>query len=460
MTLLEAPPIAATDTISPIQISTIHISPSGAPGKVFDFGNNMAGFARMRTAVALPPGTVVTLKYGEVLKSDGSVSLPWGDGPGINNANQTDQYTFRGEAEGEEFTPSFTYHGFRYVQVDGLPASFEVDSSFLTALFVRTAIARSGDVHFGPAPPNNASSYRFGILNEIQSAIVQTQKSNVHSHPTDCPQREKRGWTGDGQVTSGTCALNFDAVAMYSTWLQSMEDSATIGCALAPKAPAFPQPECFECCNPKKRAFGCDYTGLPSKGGFTDVQGSVADVVPYMHVGGWPGVTSPRTSLLPHPSRIMQSRHISPRPSLLSPCNLAISLLPCPFLTFDVVAFYACAVWWPGDPSWGIAGATIPYEVVCDHDNLITPIHRCLRSPSTATTGYISPSIAPPLPTSHPPPPPMLTPRLQSHVSTDGRLRRPHLRRALLLLGQGCRRLHGPQRRSRPRRRGGLRLLW
>jgi alpha-L-rhamnosidase len=311
-TLLEAPPIAATNAISPVNISTLGRTPTSY---VFDFGNNMAGFARMQTAVALPPGTVVTLKYGEVLTSSGSVSLPWGDGPGINQANQTDQYTFRGEA-GESFTPSFTYHGFRYVQVDGLPDGVAVDARFLTALFVRTAIRRSGDVHFGPRPhaADAAAGYPFAILNEIQAAVVQTQASNVHSHPTDCPQREKRGWTGDGQVTSGQCALNFDATATYAQWLQSMEDSAAIGCALAPQTPAFPQPACFECCDPSKPAFGCDYTGLPpggTGGGFSAVAGSVADVVPYMHVGGW-----------------------------------------------------------PGDPSWGIAGATIPWEVMAASGDL------------------------------------------------------------------------------------------
>ena len=313
MSLLLSPPMAATDEIPPANVTRLAGSadPDGARPFVFDFGNNMAGFTRMRSATGLPPGTIATLKYGEVLNKDGSVSQPWGHGPGINQANQTDRYTFRGEP-GETFTPSFTYHGFRYVQVEGLPGDIVPTASFLTALFVRTAIPRSGHVEFGgargAAQHPAGSTYRYQILNEIQRAIVQTQASNVHSHPTDCPQREKRGWTGDGQVTAGQCALNFDSGAMYATWLQSMVDSAAVGCALAPKTPAFPQPAVFECCDPSHPAFGCDYTGLPPgglHGGFSEAQGSVADVVPYMHVGGW-----------------------------------------------------------PGDPSWGIAGATIPWEVM------------------------------------------------------------------------------------------------
>ena len=89
----------------------------------------------------------------------------------------------RSDDGGETFTPSFTYHGFRYVQVEGLPESYVPDHTFLTALFVRTAMPRSGRVEFGE---------RYSILNQIQAAIVQTQASNVHAHPTDCPQREKR----------------------------------------------------------------------------------------------------------------------------------------------------------------------------------------------------------------------------------------------------------------------------
>ena len=188
---------------------------AAAHAYVFDFGQNMAGFARMTSAAALPAGTTVTLRYGEVLKADGSVSQPWGSGAGINQANQTDRYTFRGEA-GESWTPSFTYHGFRYVQVEGLPTA--PDASLLTALFVRTAMARSGRVAFGPG---GEGAYPHDILNEIQAAIVITQASNVHAHPTDCPQREKRGWTGDSQVTSGQASLNFDTAAMYATWLQA-----------------------------------------------------------------------------------------------------------------------------------------------------------------------------------------------------------------------------------------------
>ena len=321
-TLLGAPPMAATDTYVSRSVTRVRTAGggTGSTAFVFDFGVNMAGFACLVLHEVVPAGTALTLKYGEVLHKNGTVSLPWGSGPGINQANQTDRYYARGQA-GEVFTPAFTYHGYRYVQLEGLPESIVPVGTLpnttlltLTALLVRTAMAHTGAVRFGQSTlPNalggaaGAERHEYEILNEIQAAIVATQQSNVHSHPTDCPQREKRGWTGDAQVTSGAASLNFDTEAMYAQWLQSMQDSSTLGCALAPDTPSFPQPQQFECCTPAHQAFGCDYTGLPPGGlggGFNETRGSIADVVPYMAVGGW-----------------------------------------------------------PGDPSWGIAGAIIPWEV-------------------------------------------------------------------------------------------------
>ena len=125
-------------------------------------------------------------------------------------------------------------------------------------------------------------------LNSIQKAIVQTQLSNLHFHPTDCPQREKRGWTGDAQFTSRQASLNFDMTLLYRNWLQTMVDHNYVGCALNGATPVFPQANIDACCYSKHHKFGCDYTGIPN-GVFSDVRGSVADVVPYMGVGGWPG---------------------------------------------------------------------------------------------------------------------------------------------------------------------------
>jgi len=292
---------------------------------VFDFGQNMAGMGSLR----LPAATVVAadgllLKYGEKLNADGSVNQPWcaGSGPdchcdGINCANQTDYYIpDRSMTVAQGFTPSFTYHGFRYVQVEGLAADFVPTDDFRAALFVHTAVPPTGKVHFNES---------WDILNKIQTAILYTQQSNLHSHPTDCPTRsvvffymaeldmvhdfnafchmraqymtdttaslycrEKRGWTGDSQLTSAEASLNFDMKLLYGNWLRTMRDHSDVGCVTHGQSPVFPQSNIDVCCDPTKPTFGCDYTGVPG-GSFKNTSGAVADVVPFTYVGGWPG---------------------------------------------------------------------------------------------------------------------------------------------------------------------------
>lgn len=156
---------------------------------------------------------------------------------GINCANQTDEFTLAGLGKDEVFTPRFTYHGFRYVQVEGLVA--EPDNDTLVALFIHSDIPKRGNVHFG-----------MDILNRIQSMYEYTQLSNVHFHPTDCPQREKRGWTGDAQVTAGGATLNFDTSSFYAQWLQTFADHQLVNCAKANKQPTFPQANKDICCDP------------------------------------------------------------------------------------------------------------------------------------------------------------------------------------------------------------------
>ena len=122
----------------------------------------------------------------------------------------------------------------------GLAANFTPTSAALTGLFVHSAVRTTGDVTF--AHP---------VLDGVQKAIVQTQKSNLHFHPTDCPQREKRGWTGDAQFTSRQASLNLDMRQLYGNWLQTMADHDDAGCAIAGIAPVFPQTNKDICCNPK-----------------------------------------------------------------------------------------------------------------------------------------------------------------------------------------------------------------
>lgn len=291
-------PCKSVRTISAASLTALHAGsefdcsmiPGYAPkaGWVFDMGENMAGFATLKLLrSALVVNQSVSLKYAEVLKADGSVDMAWcAEGAackcsGINCANQTDTfYPARPTDDGDTwvtYTPTFTYHGFRYVQVEGLADNYKPTSEDLTGLFVHSAVKVTGNV-----------SFSHPVLDGVQKAIVQTQLSNLHFHPTDCPQREKRGWTGDAQFTSRQASLNLDMRQLYGNWLQTMQDHDEVGCAGGGAEPVFPQTNKDICCDPKKGSFGCDYTGIPN-GTFHDTSGSVADVVPFMHVGGWPG---------------------------------------------------------------------------------------------------------------------------------------------------------------------------
>jgi hypothetical protein len=139
-----------------------------------------------------------------------------------NQANQTDVYIVRGGEALEEWTPQFTYHGFRYVLVQGLPAAVVPTASMLTSHFIHSDVKVIGNIHF-----HNKS---LEILNQIQTAILYTQQSNFHTIPTDCCQREKRGWMGDAQWTSEEASLNLDTNLFYQNFVQTIADTQAVGC--------------------------------------------------------------------------------------------------------------------------------------------------------------------------------------------------------------------------------------
>ena len=195
MSLAVGPPVKVTEEAPPVAIKKATIGKASV--WMFDFGRGMSGFVRLNlssTGVFVGPRQ----KCGTNNAFDG------------NTANQTDTYIAQGgaAAASETHTPSFSYKGFRYAQLEGLPANYTPTFSTLTGLFVRSAIAPSGHVKFNESEPE---------LNRLQNAVVHTQLSNAFHHPTDCPQREKRGWSGDAQLSSGQASLNFDKPSCTTT---------------------------------------------------------------------------------------------------------------------------------------------------------------------------------------------------------------------------------------------------
>ena len=193
-------PVRITGTIKPKSVRKLNDS------YIFDMGQNFAGVVKLKTKGNA--GDTIVIRYGEMLYPDGSLMTK-----NLRMARATDTYILKGDQEGEEWTPDFTYHGFRYAEVSGLKE--KPDTSVITGLVLGSNNPVAG--HFECSD---------SMVNKLYSNIVWTQRSNFVSIPTDCPQRDERlGWTGDAQVYVSSATLNMDIAAFYSKWLVDLNDS-------------------------------------------------------------------------------------------------------------------------------------------------------------------------------------------------------------------------------------------
>ncbi len=203
------PPIRVSRTIEPVGVEQFDDKTY-----VFDFGENIAGLSRLK--VSGKEGTVITLKHGEVLYDNGrlnneriSVHYRFED---PNEIAQTNKYILKGEGE-EEYTPRFAYHGFQYMEViSSEPVT--LDENSLTALVFHTDVEPIGS--FSCSNP---------LINKIWEAGIRSYLSNIHGIPTDCPHREKNGWTGDGHIVVELGLYNFDGIMFYEKWVRDFHDA-------------------------------------------------------------------------------------------------------------------------------------------------------------------------------------------------------------------------------------------
>lgn len=193
-------PIRVVETITPTLIG----EPS--PGVyVFDAGKNLAGWAALKTEGER--GTKITLRFAETLYENGFINQE-----NLRNAKAEDTYILRGEGM-ESWEPAFTYHGFRYVQIEGLPAAPKPGDVLIK--MVRTDVATTGSFKTSNT-----------LLNDIHQMVVNTEAANLHSVPTDCPQRDERmGWLNDLTVRIEQAIYNFDMSRFYDKFIDDVEDT-------------------------------------------------------------------------------------------------------------------------------------------------------------------------------------------------------------------------------------------
>jgi alpha-L-rhamnosidase len=169
---------------------------------VLDLGQNISGKLRLR--VQGPAGTEIVLDHSEVLAADGSF-LHQIRG---RNKDQRDVYVLKGGGV-EVYEPWFTTHGFRYVRLTGWPGEPRLED--FTGLVIASDLREAGSF--------TCSDER---LNRLQENIRWSQRGNLVSIPTDCPQRERAGFTGDAQVFLPTACFNMDVSAFFTRWLRSL----------------------------------------------------------------------------------------------------------------------------------------------------------------------------------------------------------------------------------------------
>ena len=197
------PPVRRIELIAPAAILT---SPSGRT--IVDFGQNLVG--RLRLTVQGAAGQVITLRHAEVLEAGELCMRP------LRHVKATDRYILRGGGP-ETWEPRFTFHGFRYAEVDGWPGELAAgpigtQSAAIRAVVCHSDMERTG--WFECSEPR---------VNRLHANVVWSMRGNFLDIPTDCPQRDERlGWTGDLQVFAPTACFLYDAAGFLRSWLADL----------------------------------------------------------------------------------------------------------------------------------------------------------------------------------------------------------------------------------------------
>lgn len=206
----DAPPVRVTQTIKPIDVFT---SPSGKT--LVDFGQNLVGRIKIH-GLQKPSGHSIKIRHAEVLENGELGTRP------LRDAKATDEYVFSGkETTTSEWTPLFTFHGFRYIEITGWTLSDDVPPSAdtLSAHVVGSDMTRTGHFHCSN-----------DLVNKLHENVTWSMRGNFVSVPTDCPQRDERlGWTGDLQAFAPTASFLYASGGFLTNWLRDLSiDQASL----------------------------------------------------------------------------------------------------------------------------------------------------------------------------------------------------------------------------------------
>ncbi|MCL1921020.1 MAG: glycoside hydrolase family 78 protein [Kiritimatiellaeota bacterium] len=208
------PPSVVAEEVAPQALREVR------PGVwTIDFGQNMAGWIRVQVR-GQNAGDVITVRYGERVTADGELEVkdiaahfryPASYAVLPGGGFQVDRFVCDGSAR-QVYEPRFTYNGFQYAQISGLRQAPTAES--VVACVVQT--------DFKPAGAFVCSN---DLINQMQEAINWSYRGNfANGYPTDCPHREKNGWTGDAQLAAEMAMYNFQNTAAYEKWVGDLMD--------------------------------------------------------------------------------------------------------------------------------------------------------------------------------------------------------------------------------------------
>jgi alpha-L-rhamnosidase len=190
-------PVRKHEVFMPVKIIQ---TPRGE--KVIDFGQNLVGWVKV--TIQGHSGDSIKIFHAEVLDKAGNFYTD-----NLRSAKAEDIYILKDSSK-QVFEPQFTWHGFRYIKVEGIKG--ELNPADFSAVAIYSDMKVTGS--FSCSNP---------LLNQLQHNIQWGQKGNFLDIPTDCPQRDERlGWTGDAQVFSATASFNMDVHNFFTKWLKDL----------------------------------------------------------------------------------------------------------------------------------------------------------------------------------------------------------------------------------------------